>query len=130
VAITALADTHVLPNIAAYIEKTTLKRTNEWGEKRGETFTFTEYLISRAEAYMLEKVNHSGEPKGRDSYGWHGEQTRLAHMIDAHLHLSIKRAMEQALAHVNSSISKGLEETVKMKLAEIQSQLTVTVKTK
>lgn len=128
--INALAEKHVLPNVAAYIENLTITETNHWGEKKGTTVTFIEYLTQRAEAYMQERVNHSGKGKGEDSYSWTGAQTRITYLVNTHLHFSIERAMKDALQIANSAIAKGIEETVKVKLGEITAGLKVAVTTK
>lgn len=128
--INGLAEKHVLPNVATYIENLTLQATNKWGERRGEKVTFIEYLTQRAEAYMQEEVNYEGKPKGTDSYSWHGTQTRLTHMVNQHLHYSIETAMKSALQIANSAIAKGIEETVKIKLGEVTASLKVSTEVK
>lgn len=121
----ALAEKYVLPNVQDYIEKLTLVETNKWGERTGKSLTFIEYLIQRAEAYMLEDVNYEGKPKGTDSYSWTKYQTRLTHLVHQHLHFHIERAMKEALTIANSTIAKGIEETVKIKLQEVTNGLKV-----
>lgn len=129
--IAELAEAHVLPNVASYIEKLSLQATNAWGEKRGTSVTFIEYLVQRAEAYLSEQVDYEGKGKGeRDSYSWKGAQTRLAHMVHKHLHYSIETAMKNAIEVANSKIAQGIAETAKMKLDEISASLRVEVKTK
>lgn len=129
--ITALADERLRPRVGQYIEGIILQETTTWGEKRGKTFTFIEYLVNRAEAYMTAEVDADGRSaeecryRGSQFYG-KGHQ-RLAWMIDKHLHLSIKSAIEKALADVNSNIAIGLLETVKAKLAEALAGLQVQV---
>jgi len=127
-AVMAMADKYVLPNVDEYIEKLTLQETNKWGEQRGKKLTFVEYLVERAEAYLVEKVDYSGKAKSeRDGYSWNGTQTRIAHMIHKHLHYNIEQAMENAVSSANSAISQGIQETVKIKLAEISTKLKTTV---
>ena len=130
-AIDKLAQKHVLPNVAEYIENVTLKETNRWGEEIGRQKTFIEYLVHRAEAYMSEKVNHDGKGKGesQDSY-WSAGETRITHLIHKHLHFSIERAMKESLKTANSSIAGGIEKAVKLKLDEISKSLTVGLETK
>lgn len=128
--IQAIAERHVLPNVANFIETLCLQETNKWGEKTGNKMTFTEYLVSRAESYMTELVSFDGKSKGSDSYSWKGTQTRLTHLVNQHLHYSIENAMKDALRVANSQIAKGIEETVKLKLADITQSLQVTAKIK
>ena len=126
-----LASKHVLPNVEKYIKELKIQKTNCYGEPKQEPLSFLEYLIQTAENYMTEKVNYDGKSKSQcDSYSWKGEQTRVTHMVHRYLHYSIETAMKNALQNANSQIVKGLEETCKMKLAEISSQLQISVKTK
>lgn len=128
--VNALAERHVLPNVADYIENLTLQTTNQWGEKKGQKLTFIEYLTQRAEDYMQEKVNFEGKPKSEaNGYSWNGTQTRITHMVHQHLHYSIESAMKQALQVATSGITAGLQETCKVKLGEIAQKLKVEVKT-
>lgn len=126
--IMAIAEVHIFPKVAEYIENLTLQETNKWGEAKGQSVTFVEYMVQRAEAYMTEKVNYDGKAQGQDSYSWKGTQTRLAHLIHQHLHYHISNAMEKALKDANSHIVNGLEETIKIKLAEISKSLKVGLK--
>lgn len=128
--VNALAEKHVLPNVSAYVENLTLHATNKWGEKKGQTVTFIEYLTQRAEDYMQEKVNYEGKAKDEaGGYSWNGTQTRITHLVHQHLHYSIDSAMKSALQIATSGIAAGLQETCKTKLAEIAQKLKVEVKT-
>lgn len=126
--VTELADKFVVPQVGTLIENFTLQKTNDWGEKRGESITFIEYLVQRADAYLREPVSYEGKPKGTDGYSWKQSGTRVEYMIDKHLNYHISQAMSAALNNVNSSIAKGLEEGVKVKLAELLARLKVTAK--
>ena len=127
----AVANEFVLPRIEALIEGFCLQRTNKWGEKIGEQMTFTEYLVNRAENYLIEDVNYEGKTKGESGgYSWSKSQSRVAHMIDKHLHYEIERAMKAAVNEANESIAEGLEKACVIKLGEIAEKLQVSVKTK
>ena len=128
-AITALADKHVAPGISALIEGMCLQQTNQWGEKRGQSVTFIEYLTKRAEAYFLEDVDYNGKPKGSDGYNWNKYSTRGAWMINQHIAHSIETAMKAALASANSQIAGGIEQAIKHELAEILAKVKVTANT-
>lgn len=120
----ALAEVHIFPHVNKFIENLTLTETNRWGEKRGESITFTEYLVQRADAYLREEVNYEGKSKqASDSYGWKGTQTRLTHLVNKHLQYSIETAMKEAVSAVNAAIVPALEETVKLKLGEITKSI-------
>lgn len=130
-AIDDIATRHVLPNVTTYLEKLELQETNKWGEKRGSSVTFLEYLVQRAEHWMTEEVNYEGKGKKEaDSYNWRGTQTRIAHMLHQHLHYTIENVIKEALKNAHSSIASGLSETVKLKLEEVSKQLKVEVKTR
>lgn len=125
-----LADKHVLPRVGAMVEGLVLQQTNSWGEKVGKPITFIEYLTQRAEAYMQEEVSFDGKTKAESgSYSWAKRSTRVAYMIDKHLHYSIESAMKAALANVNNSVAAGLEEATKTAIREVTSKLTVKVDT-
>lgn len=130
--ITALAEKHILPNVSQFVENLTLQETNKWGEKTGKSMTFVEYLTARAEAYLREEVNYEGKSKeeARDAYSWSKSQTRVAHLVNRHLHYTIEQAMKNAVKTANDVIAIGLEETVKIKLQEIAKSLKVSIASK
>ena len=128
--INAIADREVLPNVAAYIENLTLQETNQWGESKGKSVTFVEYLVQRAQAYMQEQVDWHGKPKGTDGYSWTGKQTRITHLIHEHLHHSIETAMKDSMRIATGEIARGLHETTRQKLNEIAAGLNVQVQIK
>ena len=133
-AVDAVADRTITPNIESYIKDHCLQRTNEWGEAKGEPLTFTEYLVERAEAYMLEPVDFDGQTKGerrRSGYGnFRDATTRLAYMIDKHLHYHIEKAMETVLGNANSTIAEGLKEAARTQIDKLRDKLSVEVKTR
>lgn len=130
-AVDAKADDVFVPTVEAFIENVVLQATNEWGEPKGDPLTFTELLVKKAEEYLLEKVNYDGKTKAQaGGYSWKGDQTRIANMIDRHLHFSIETAMKEALKDVNSNIAEGLEKTVKIKLEEWSKKIKLVVKDK
>jgi len=118
--ISKLFEAHVAPNIESLISTFTLQQTNSWGEKTGNPVTFTEYLVQRADAYVREEVDSSGQSRKESSSSyWSKSTTRIAFMIDKYLQYNIQNAMKEAMQTANSSIAKGIEEAVKMKLAEL-----------
>ena len=130
-AIRELGEKHVLPNVSQYVENLTLQTTNEWGEKKGASVTFVEYLVQRAEAYMQEKVSFDGKSKADSGgYSWSGAQTRITYLVHQHLHYSIETAMKAALQAGLGEIAKGISETAKLKLNEIAASMKVNVTTK
>jgi hypothetical protein len=131
--VTKLANEHVLPRVVEMIETLTLQRTNEWGEKRGTPVTFVEYLVQRADSYMREEVNYEGKAKienGQHTYNWSKSSTRVAHMIDKHLHYSIERAMAEALKKFSGTMKDGLEGALKAALETVVQNAKVVIETK
>lgn len=125
--ITIFAEKHVLPKVNEYIENIALQQTNQWGEKKGTSVTFIEYLIQRANEYMVEEVNSDGrskdECKNRNDSFYSTKQTRVAFMIDKYLYITIQNAMQEALKNANTSIVNGIEATVKLQLEEISKSM-------
>lgn len=101
-----------------------------WGEKIGESFTFTEYLVKRAEKYMIEPLDRHGKTKEQEGYSWRKYSTRITYLIEKYLQSSIERAMQDAMAVANKSIAVGLEQAVKDAIKEVGDKLTVKVHTK
>ncbi len=128
-AIDEIAAKNVLPNVASYVEGLCLQATNQWGEKKGASVTFIEYLVQRAEAYLTEKVDYNGQRKGEpNSYNWSGTQTRITFMVHKHLQYSIEQAMKEAMANATKSVAAGIHETVRIKLDEVAAKLKVEVR--
>lgn len=130
-AVVKAGDEQIAPRITAIVNGAVLQKTNEWGERRGEPVTFTEYLVQRAEAYMTEPVSYDGTPKSAsDSYSWRASGTRVVHMIDQHLRHHIEQAMKKALEQANSTIATGLNDAVKIAISNLQVTMKTDVKTK
>lgn len=126
-----VADKHVAPRINELIENCTLQQTNRWGEKVSASVTFTEYLVQRADAYMVEPLDFQGKTKEESgSYGWSAKTTRIAYAIDKHLHYSIHTAMKNVLAQANSTIAAGLNEAVKTAIGNLTVQVKTEVKSR
>jgi len=123
--IEAVVDKYVLPNAEQRIQNIVLHPTNQWGEKKNEPQTFVEYLTTRAERFMTEKVSFDGKVKGRDSYSWKANGTRIEFMIDRYLQYHIENWAKKALTEANRSIADGLEKAVKVKLQEVLEKLQV-----
>lgn len=129
--VTDLADRHVLPRVNELVENLVLQQTNQWGEKVGQPVTFKEYLCQRAEAYMQEPVNYDGKTKGENGgFSWSQRSTRIAYMVDKHLHYEIENAMKSAFAALNSSVAKGLHAATLAAINEVTGRLKVTVASK
>jgi hypothetical protein len=129
--INELGEQHVLPNVDRYVETLTLQETNRWGEKKGSSVTFVEYMVERAEAYITEPVNFEGKTKAEaGGYSWSKSQSRISHMIHQHLHYSIETAIKAMLKDANANIVAGLEAALKAKLEELQKAIKIAVTVK
>lgn len=127
--IAEIAEKHVLPNVSTYIENVQLQKTNEWGEKQGKPVTFIEYLVQRANAYMVEEVGHDGKTKSESGYsGYRAYGTRIAYMIDRHLQYSIHSAIETALKNANSTMAEGLTKACQIAINEAAQKFAIVAK--
>ena len=129
-AVDTVAAAHVLPKIEEVIENFCLQKTNEWGDKKGEPLTFTEYLVERAINWIQEPVNHQGKTKGEDSYQFRAQTSRIAYLIDKHLQYHIERAMTDALKDANSAIAEGLNGAVRTALSNVSVKVETRVSRK
>ncbi len=112
------------------VENLTIQQTNQWGEKRGESMTFIEYLTQRADHWLREEVSYDGKAKSQSDYNWRKNGTRVEHMVNSHLQYAVSTAMKNAVDAANKTIIGGLEQAVKIKLGEIAVQLKTEVKSK
>jgi len=123
-----LADAHLMPKIDAHIDSLILQETTTWGEKRGKPMTVIEYLIARAEAYMVEPVDHNGNAKGGDSYNWRQHSTRIVHAIEKHLQYQIDTAMKESLKVANTTMAKGLHEACRVAINDVAAKFAIVAK--
>lgn len=124
-----IGESLVDPLITKHADGILLQQTNQWGEKKGEVLTITEYMLKRAEDYISEPVDFQGNRLERGGYG-KASQTRITHLIEKYIHYHIDSAVKAALQDFNSKLSIGIAETVKIKLAEALAGLKVGVQTK
>jgi hypothetical protein len=121
----------VLPKISEMVENITLQKCNRWGEPdiQSPKQTFKEYLTERADAYIREEVNYDGKTQAEDSYSFQKRGTRIAWMIDKHLHYHIEKIMAERLSGGVNIVRKGLEDAVKLALQNISVSVKTEVKT-
>jgi len=129
-AVDAAIAKHASPFIEGEIEKVVFLRTNEWGERKGAPKTFREFLIDRVEQYIVEPVNYDGKTKAQDGYNFRQSSTRIAYMVDKHLHYEVEKAMKAAFTDLNSKVSEGLLGAVRLSLKAALDSLKVSVSTK
>ena len=127
--VAAIAEQHIVPTIGKTIDEFVIKKTNEYGEMKGEPVTFTEYLVSQADKWLQAEVDHSGNPVQGHRYNT-TYQTRLTHCVHEYLYSTIATAMKQAVDGIGSKIGDSIRETTKIQLAKIAEAVHVTVKTK
>lgn len=126
--INELAEAHLMPKIDAHIDGLILQETTTWGEKRGKPMTVIEYLVARADAYMVEPVDYAGQSKGADSYNWKQHSTRIVHAVNKHLQYEIDTAMKEALRTANTTMAKGLHEACRVAINEVAAKFAIVVK--
>lgn len=135
-AVSRIGDEVMAPFIADGLEKIVIQRTNEWGERRGESMTLREFLVQRAEAYLKEEVDCDGntmadlKARGRYPSDFRRHSTRVAHLVDKHFQHSIETSMKEAVSNANAAIAEGIAGAVKIKLADLAKAFAVKVESK
>jgi len=130
--VTRLANVHVLPHVTQFIEDLQFQRTSKWGEADGKPFSFTEYLVERAKAYMAEEVDHNGKVRpNRGDYShnsWSAESGRLAYLMDKRLRHEIASAIKQILGAANETVVESIKTTIEAQVKQIVGKIKVEVK--
>lgn len=127
--VAAIAEQHIVPTIGKTIDEFVIKKTNEYGEMKGEPVTFTEYLVSQADAWLVEHVDYEGNPVKNQRYGV-ATQTRLTHHVHRYLYGTIAGAMKDAVSGIGSKIGDAIRETTKIQLSKIAEAVQVTIEPK
>lgn len=113
--IAALAQAHVLPRVGELIEAADMRKTNSYGEAKGPSMTFKEYIANRAEVYMTEDVDYHGnskadlEAKNESTYNWRNCGPRLTVLMRNYIRDSLETQAKAAVADVNKVIAKNIE---------------------
>lgn len=124
--VAAVAEEHVVPNVGKLIDAVTLQKTNEWGEKeKCGTKTFVEYLTARAEKYLQQPVDRSGDAS-RSGYG-NKDHTRIVYLVNKQLSSTIQEAVKGTLKGINQAFVDGVTETIKLQLTEAANNLEMQV---
>lgn len=125
-----MAKIHVFPKIDSIIENLVVQKTNNYGEKKGESKTFVEYMIESTQNLMMEKVDNDGRGKGEcNRYDWKETDTRISFMINRYLKYSVEEAMKNVMINANKTIAGGIADVVKLKLKEWGESLSLQVMT-
>ncbi len=106
--------------ISSHIEQMKFPQTTGYGETKAEPLSLREYMTKIAVTWLTEKVTSKGE---KPTHYDQAVQTRVTHMVHAHLHGEIGAAIKLALASANDEFSSGIAETAKMKLEEISRSI-------
>lgn len=126
--ISQIAEIHLIPKVGQIIENLNLRRTNNYGEPKGEPMGFVEYIASRADAYMSETVNSDGKSKEESSGSfWRGSNTRVAHLVRCYIQSTLESHAKAALKDVNAVIVKGFEKAARDAITAAASAVKITV---
>lgn len=125
--ISALAAEHVIPRVGELIEQADMQQTSRYGEPKGEKLTFKEYIASRAQAYMTEDVNSSGESKAecRDSYSFRVAGPRLTVLMRLYIQQTLEKHAKEAVSDVNKVIAQNIEKAAKAAIASAADAIKV-----
>lgn len=125
----ALAAEHLIPRVGELIEKTNMRKTNQYGEPKGESMTFIEYIASRANVYMTENVDHNGKSKEEsgDSYNWRASGPRLTVLMKMYIRDTMEAAAKTAINDVNKVIAKNIEKAALEAIHSTAANLKVSV---
>lgn len=130
-AVDKLAEETVVPKAEELIRGFVIQKTNGYGEAKGEPVQFTDYLVKRAEDWLNEPVNYNGQAKAQVRYGdtWRADTTRFAAMMDRHIGSSLSIAIEKIYKAADEQVAGGLKKAVLEKLAELTSDIKITIDT-
>lgn len=127
--IAALAAVHLIPRVGEMIESANMRRTNHYGEPKGEAMTFKEYIAHRAELYMSESVDINGRSKEEsgDAYNWRAAGPRLTVLMRGYIHDTLEKHAKAAVTDVNKAIAKNIEAAARDAITAAAAGLKVTV---
>jgi hypothetical protein len=131
-----IGEEHVYPMADRLITEHIFQKTTTWGEKKGEPLTFVEYLVKRAEEYLVEDVNEKGtsyrETQGHmhSQRDWKSAGPRLVMLVDQTLTKKMRESMNAAAEKINVTLAECLAETAKKELQRIARMLKVEVREK
>ncbi len=125
--IAALAAEHLIPRVGELIEKANLRKTNTYGEPKGEPMTFIEYIASRAEVYMAEGVDIQGRSKAEGDYNWKSAGPRLTVLMRGYIRATLESHAKAAVTDVNKVIAANLEKAARDAIQQAAGALKVNV---
>ncbi|SIT27943.1 hypothetical protein [Achromobacter sp. MFA1 R4] len=131
--IAALAAVHIVPRVGEMIEQANMRKTNGYGEPKGPSLTFKEYIAHRAEVYMTEEVDYHGnskadlEAKSESTYNWRNCGPRLTVLMRNYIADSLKKHAEAAVNDVNKVIAKNIENAAKDAITAAANSIKVNI---
>ncbi|MCQ9423445.1 hypothetical protein NRB16_07915 [Pseudomonas sp. LJDD11] len=124
--IDAMFAEHVLPRVGEIIESADMRKTSHYGEPKGEPMTFKEYIASRAEVYMSEKVDFNGKSKDESGdYNWRETGPRLTVLMKLYIKDTLEKSAKSAISDVNKVIAKNIEQAAKDAITSCAASLKV-----
>lgn len=123
-------ETAFTPLIESKLADYTFQQTNTWGEKTGETLTFTEYLVKQINGYMLEEVDRRGRNNAecrRNHDTFYSSGTRITFAIQEYFQTAMESAMKEILADSARILTEGIEKAAKDALGDIHKRLTAKI---
>ena len=121
---TAVLDKFMGEDLMKGLETYIIQKTNSWGERVGDPQTFRQYITSRAEAYLLEKVDRDG--RTNDAYG-DKNQTRGAWIISNAIGDNLRKILSEAMMNAQTVLAKSVTETVKLQMEEIVKKFNLNI---
>lgn len=131
--IAALAAVHIVPRVGEMIEQADMRKTNGYGEPKGPSLTFKEYIAHRAEVYMTEDVDYHGnskadlEARSESTYNWRNCGPRLTVLMRNYIKDSLEKHATAAVNDVNKVIAKNIESAARDAITAAASNLKVNV---
>lgn len=101
-------------------------KTNEWGEKNGESWTLKEYLAKRCTDYLQDRVN----PRTGKKAAVHDRNTisRFDQLLEEKISDSLDYAAKNAVKQVVANLGDTVAGHVKRQVVEAASQVKVELK--
>lgn len=127
--IAALAAVHLVPKVGEMIERANLLQTNKYGEQKGPSMTFIEYIASRAEVYMSEDVDFNGNSKAeaKDSYNWKSSGPRLTVLMRLYIKESLEKHAKEAVKDINKTVADAIQRAAKDAISSAAASLKVSI---
>jgi hypothetical protein len=116
----------IAPRVNKRIDEMVVQRTSIWGEVKGEKQTLREFIVSRIDGWMSDKVDHKGEPYS--GYNSQSAKTRMWYLVDKHIGAMVQLEIERAMTSATKGIAEVLEGAVKEHLQAAAKRINIIVK--